>query len=255
MPGAISHLQDVAPWGIENVRLSVFHPGRVLETALWETAIGSRPESINVRPNEQILQEEGNAYGNRLMLVAQNSRLDWQFSGSPPGTEPPVSGSPLTLVDVGQVESTVQKALEVSMREVRQVDRLAFGAGFVRTAANELEGSMQLSAFLPFIGSEQQVGSDFIYQVNRRRRSLTVPHVSINRIARWSLGQHIVGTLQFGPSAPPNISTTAAQLVSKLNVDINSDPRSSAVSLDKMADLLDEFIELAHEIATEGDVP
>ena len=213
--------------------------------------MGSSPESINERPRDQILQEEGPAGGNRLLLATQSQRLDWNIVPSLPAN----AGATelLFLADIDQALSLVQGELEVSARLVQQIDRLAFGAILLQQVDNMSDGMRCLSKYLPFLDLERREGTDLLYQINRRRRSYHVPHVLVNRLSRWSLEYAQSGALVVAPARRPRLETSEPQTVVKLVLDVNTAPENNAISLDRMPILLAEFLGFAKEIATRGD--
>ena len=245
-------LYSFAPWDVESLRLSTFHPERPAQPGLWAELMGNNPESVNSRPREQVLREEGGANGNRLSVAYQNQRLDWIISPGPI-TSPDLQ-KPVILLDADQATSLIEKALGVLTRSYRQVDRLAFGAILVQQVSDVAEGLSHLSQYLPHLDLENRGGPDFIYQVNRPRRSSYAPHVVVNRLAKWSLEHVQTGALRIGPSQPPHIAVSELLLVDKLTLDINSAPTNNAISISRMPSLLDEFMAFAQEIAVKGDV-
>ena len=117
------------------------------------------------------------------------------------------------------------------------------------------EGMRQLSKYLPRMDLEHQGGSDFIYQINKRRRSSHARHVRINRLAKWQLDEFHSGAFRITPSQGPQLETSKPGFASKLVLDINTAPDNNAISADKMPDLFVELMALAREIAAKGDVP
>ena len=241
-----------ALWDVESLRLSTFHPERPAQPGLWAKLMGNDPESVNSRPREQVLLEEGGANGNRLILASQNQRLDWTISPGP--TTSPDLQKPLVLVDVDQAMSLIRKALGVLTGTYRQVDRLAFGVILIRQVSDVKEGLGHLSQYLPHLDLENRGGLDFIYQINRRRLSSYAPHVLVNRLAKWSLESVQSGALRIGPSQRPHIAVSESLLVDKLTIDINTAPTNNAISVSRMPGLLDEFMAFAQEVAVKGDV-
>jgi hypothetical protein len=242
---------DFAPWSVESLRLSVFHPERKDRSGLWARLMGSSPESINERPRDQIFQEEGPAGRNRLFLATQSQRLDWNIVPSLPANAD--ATKLLFLADIDQALSLVQGELEVSARQVQQIDRLAFGAILLQQVDNMSDGMRCLSKYLPFLDLERREGTDLLYQINRRRRSNHVPHVLVNRLSKWSLEYAQSGALVVAPARRPRLETSEPQTVVKLVLDVNTAPENNAISLDRMPILLTEFLGFAQEIATRGD--
>ena len=248
-----SPISDFAEWDVESLRLSIFHPARPTVPGLWEKLMGVSPESIDERPRQQLLREVGRANGNRLLSIIQTQRVDWNFRPDPPTDSEIVT--PPTLADVNQAIPVLQRALGVSLQVAQLVERLAFGVVLVQQIASSDEGMRQLSKYLPHMELETRGGSDFVYQINRRRRSSNAPHVQINRLAKWSLEEFHSGALRVTSNQAPQFESSGPRFVNRLVLDINTAPDNSAISAQKMSTLFVEFMVLAREIATNGDVP
>ena len=241
-------------WDVESLRASIFHPGTratAPRSELWLKLIGKQPESIESRPAKGITRVVGNVGESNLTLAIQEDRTDWVFQPIPP--QPPVPSKVLTLGNAEEKLNLLRSAVSRTIEVTTAVDRLAFNPVLMKQVSDEAEGLEQLSVYLPSLPMGSNA-SDFSYQVNRGRRSSSVPHVRVNRLARWFIGyvggidlkvglskEHLVGTWQFP--------------IRKLNLDINSDPASGAVAGVKISSLFDEFISLASELARKGDIP
>ena len=243
---------DFGQWSVDHLRLTVFHPPGFQTSELWELLMRVRPESIEERPRDGVVQQQGEADGNRLLLVTHAERLDWTFVPNP--TVSHGTNTPPVLLDPNQAVRKLQEALDISLRSVKQVNRLAFGVLLGQQVVNPSEGMSQMSKYLPHMDLEERGGSDFIYQVNRRRRSSRVPHVQLNRLARWSLEQFISGGIRIAPAQAPQLQQSGSGFVSRLLLDINTAPENNAIAVERMPGLFVELINLACKVATEGDV-
>ena len=210
------------------------------------------PESSDMREREGTVREQGIVNGNVLLLISQKGRLDWNVL---PGPEPSSDrSSPPALVGAEQVIPLLRRALGVSMHASGLVDRIALGSVLTQQASSVSEGLRQLSKYLPRLDLENEGGSDFVYQINKPRRSFHALQVQINRLSRWQLEEVVGGVLAVGPSGPPRFETSGRVLVSKLALDINTSPNNNAFSSARAPDLFDELADFAHEIANKGDV-
>ena len=250
--GALNQIADFGPWGVEHFRLTLFHPPSVQTLPLWEQLVGVRPESIEERPREGVVRQHGGVDANRLFLATQGERLDWTFLPSPTADQG-IAAAP-TLSDPEQATLTLRRALDISLRSVRQVHRLAFGVLLEQRVTSQADGMSKLSKYLPHLNLEGQGGSDFIYQINRRRQSSVVLHASVNRVARWSLEQFVGGEVRITPTQVPQLQQFGKGFVDRLLLDINTNPENNAIAPARMPGLLVEFIDLAHKVASEGDV-
>ena len=242
-------------WNVESLRSSIFHPigpPSAARTRLWEKVTGDEPESIDSRPKRHITRVVGNVGENNLTLAIQDERIDWVFQPKVAPNRP--RGPVFTLGAVEDTLSLVHLAIRCTLETTAVVDRLAFNPVLIKQVADPKIGLKELSKYLPNLDLSSTDGTDFIYQINRRRRSTSVPHVRINRLARWST-ENIGGVeLRVNPSAEPRLENTKFSFARKLSLDINSDPRSGVVSRDKIADLFEEFVSIADELAIEGDI-
>ena len=245
-------IADFGQWSVEHLRLTVFHPTGVETLNLWEQLMGVSPESRDERPREGVVQQQGEAGGNRLLLVTRAERLDWTVIPNP-ATAPGIMATPI-LVDLNQAMLMLQNALRMSLRSVRLVHRLAFGALLGQQVKDPSEGMIRLSKYLPRLELEERGVSDFIYQINRRRQSSRVSHAQLNRVARWSLEQIIGGEVHIAPAQGPQVQSSTTGFINRLLLDVNTVPRNNAIATDRIPGLFVELAEIACKVASEGDV-
>ena len=246
---------DFGEWDVESLRVSIFYPvglGTSAQTGLWAKVTGNKPESIDSRPRERITREVGRLGENNLLLTTQDERIDWLIQ--PIVVPNQRVGTVLMLKNVGTTSPILRKAIRYSLETIPLVQRLAFSPVLIKQVPDPTEGLKQLSRYLPRLDLESLEGSDFIYQVNRRRRSASVPHVRVNRLARWSTEQIGGLEVQVRPSGQPRIQTAEDGFARKLLLDVNTTPESGAMSNDKVPSLFHELVTLAGELSTEGDI-
>ena len=248
----VIHVFDFGPWAVESLRLTVFHASSPPNPGLWQKVMGISPEQVESRPRQNVITEHGDLHGNQLRLIIQADRLDWNVVAGP--VTDIESTTPPRLTSLEQTVSVLVQALDVSISEVGQVDRLAFAPVLVQQATNQSEAMSQLSTYLPQLDLLNRGGSDFMYQINRRRRSSSAPHVVINRLAKWQVDHYQSGAIRISPSLGPQLETSAWELMIKLLLDINTAPENNAISSARMPTLFAEFTNLAYEVASEGDV-
>ena len=243
---------DFGQWNVEHLRLTIFHPSGVDTLNLWERLMGVPPESRDERPREGVVQQQGEAGGNRLLLITRAERFDWTVIPNP-ASDPGIMATPI-LVDINQAMTLVQEALRISLQSVRVVDRLAFGALLGQQVTDPSEGMSRLSKYLPRLELEDRGVSDFIYQINRRRLSSRVPHALLNRVARWSSEQIIGGQVRITPARAPQVQSSTTGYINRLLLDVNTLPGNSAIAPDRISGLFVELVEIACKVASEGDV-
>ena len=239
-------------WHIESLRVSVFHSGDHARPGLWGQVMGIPPESSDTRAREGIIQEQGVVDGDTLLLVIQRGRLDWNLLPGPDRSGDR-KGLP-SLMAVREAIPLLGRALYPTIDECGPVVRFALGCVLTQHAPDLLSGLKQLSMYLPRLDLENQGGPDFAFQINRRRTSIIAPHPQINRLARWQLDEIQGATFTVGHTRSP-ILETQRTLVGKLTLDINTIPGSNEFADASVPDLYNEFVVIARQIATQGDIP
>ena len=242
---------DFGGWGVESLRLSIFHPEEEPGPGLWEQLLGIAPESSDIRAREGVVQEQGIIDGDVLLLALQRTRLDWNLL---PGPGRDQQEPPPVLMAAEQGVPLLARALGISVDVRGLIQRLALGVVLNRQARSLSDGLEWLSMHLPRLDLGDIGGTDFVYQVNRRRRAPSAPHVTINRLARWQIEEVHGGTFTVSSSGPPSFVESERIFVSKLIMDVNTAPESSAFSSDRAPGLFSDFAGFAGEIAIRGDV-
>jgi hypothetical protein len=250
---ATTGLADV-DWQVENLRLSIFGPMPPRQRGYWERLMGISPVSIDDRPREDILREQGPVGTNTLILASQLGRIDWQLLPTPTTAPQPLPQSaPRFVQAVDEAVDVLRRALQSSLSQIKQVDRLAFRAALANEAHTSEQTLLHLSRYLPQMSLVERGGLDFQYRINRRRRSRTAPHVSINRVTRWEVAQVQTGELRID-NRGVQFETHAVGHIDKVDIDVNTAPENNAIATDRMPALLNELIELVVKIADEGDI-
>ena len=112
----------------------------------------------------------------------------------------------------------------------------------------------EISKYLPQLNISS-MERDLNYQINRRRKSSTVTHLTVNRLAKWSTLE--IGEIQMTLDAArlslgQQIETGHAI---KLDLDLNTVPGSGAVKSARIPALFEELLSFGEELATQGDIP
>lgn len=226
--------------------------------ALWTALVGSSPERIDQRPKEGITNVEGPFEGARLTLTRSPMRSDWIWI-----VESDLTAPRIEIPSIGEFEKVDKTFLTLAnqwLSRDQSLTRLAFGCILVLPVAGKEEGYKRLGNFLPQLAIDPVGSSDLVYQINRPRTSRVIDGLRVNRLSRWSVAISQAMSLQF------SLSTGAAEAVGgptgpglsacRLQLDINSDQTQTVpLRSDMLVPLLNEFVELAREIATGGDMP
>ena len=247
---------NIGDWDVENLRVTLFPTSGPRstdqQTGLWQEVTGQPPDSIDSRPRQRLTRVFGRIRDNQLLLGIQDERVDWHVQPFVPANEQP-DGVP-TVATANEMLTIMHDAVQKTLSTVRIVQRLAFAMSLVREVPDVPTGMYQLSGYLPNVTLDPAGSSDFIYQINRRRRSASVSHAEINRLGRWSVDQ--IGSIGFRVVAgqPRVHQDESPYYVRKLVTDINTTPTTSAMANDRIHDLFHEMVVISNELATEGDV-
>lgn len=127
--------------------------------------------------------------------------------------------------------------------------RLAFGATLLIPVANQKIGNEILNKHLPFVDVHPQ-SSDFQYQINRRRPSSAVYGLQLNRLSKWTIQE----VQDFTFSADGSVIQGPGIQACRLELDMNSVPSLDPLPQERLPFLFGELVELAGEIARDGDI-
>lgn len=245
-------------WEAMSLRATMFHNLPTPELPRWwQEVSGSKPEQIVTRPTEHITQLSGGFEGAQMTLTAWPNRVDWSLQAMPAAQGQPIQGFP-TLGAFPDAPEPFLKIVRKWLNVVRDpfATRLAFGAVLVRQAADLSTAYNELSQFLPKVQLDPAGSSDFLYQINRPRKSRSGTGFRINRLTKWSVvqGRYIAfGATMVGEPTPTSVPPQSA---CRLELDINTPAEiSTPIPRDEAGVLFEELVELGSEIAAKGDVP
>lgn len=250
-------------WKAESLRITGFGPSAANEPieALWSTIAGSPPEQIEQRPKEGFSTAAGPFEGGILHLAYTPSRTDWIWS--PSAGNPTASYTEISSIgDYAKSTSTFAKISKDWLARKPSLNRLAWGGVLLLPAADKEDGYEKLSGFLPSLKVDPTGSADLMYQINRPRNSKIIEGLRIIRLSTWSVA--VIQSLSMQLTLTSGVAAATATAgatgptfsACRLQVDINSAPdRQELLEADRVIQLLDEFILLANEISTHGDIP
>jgi len=250
-------------WLCESIRVSALWraPEDVSSLLDWKTVIGSEPEQRETQPRFGTVREVGPVWGGVAALEFRSSpgRADWVLTPViPPDIQLP--GIP----NLGDVADTTQKFRNLIFEHFARAyaaPRFAFGLVALHQQPTKKASYLELAELLGNASLRLSAASDFMYQINRPRASKSVRGLTINRLSRWtSVGvQGLRLQITASPSTSPETSVSPASPglhATRVELDINSSfERHDTISAELRGPLLDEFIELAGELLSSGDVP
>ena len=235
--------ENFGDWNVENLRLSVFSTDNP-PTGLWSKVAEADPEAIDSRPRERTVTESGPVLGNVLQVITRPQRVDWLFQPGPLATR-----RVRILSNVPESMSTLRRSRDTTLGSVLYVERLAFGVTLIKQVSSQSEGLQALATYLSHLSLTRDI-RDFSYRVNRCRRLHAEPRIEVNRVATWSVGE----IFSLGIAMPQvRVDVGDPDVVRKLLLDINTVPSGMRPS-DKALPWFDELVDMAIEIAVEGDI-
>lgn len=248
-------------WKVENLRVTGFMPSADAEdlAELWAAVVGAPPDRIEQNLKNGTSRLEGPFEEAQLILAREPSRMDWLWvvtlDPTIPFQEYPAIGS------TKAVFKTFSLLAETWLKRGPDLTRLALGGVFVLPVSNREEGYRALSGFLPQLNIDPVGSSDLSYQINRPRTSKVIESLRVNRLSKWSVGlkQSISVGLVLSPDSAAHAvggPTGPGLSACRLEFDINSDAaRKEPFAADELVPLLGEFVAMAQELATRGDLP
>jgi hypothetical protein len=246
-PNATGPLQ-LAPWQIGDLRLTAFlspgpSPAGPAKGKQWEELVGERPEN-RVSRNFDTEAEENGPFGpgGYLSYVRSPRGIQWmlgrQSNHEKPGTS--FLGA--------QVLTPFEELMCRWLLDCPALQRLAFGAALYLPVKDRREGYRELENRLKLGIKYAENEGDFLYQYNRRRTSVTVPELQVNRLSKWTWVGEV--HIKDGKLVEPPESACL------LEVDVNTVPEfQGTLPHDRRVPLFAEMVEMAVEIAQRGDVP
>ena len=234
------------PWQLQSVRFTAFvMPDVVLPSDLWASVVGGEPETSVYQRAIALRQETGAFLDGRATLNIQPARVDLLLEAAGlPGPTPPT---------LGPFPDGVRSFIDAVRRWVRSegflpVRRLALGMVLVSPAATRELGHEQLREFIDAVPRGE--ASDFLYQVNRWRRSTSgVENLLVNRLSKWSVTAVQLMMLGAGMT---NLGVTHTFV--NLELDLSSSAEfSGPIPRDRVEAVIDDLVAAAGEVATRGD--
>jgi hypothetical protein len=221
----------------------------------WREVVGQEPEESRRTP--QARTDNGTLADSSLSLTLDPSKITWTMA---PRLDPdnPLLMMP-TLAPFPESRDRFIELLTPWLRDTcPPIKRIGIAGSLLQEVESHADAYRLLNRYLPDVGIDPE-SSDFLYRVNRKRRSNTaIPDLQINRITVWSALKtaSVIQTLNIGSAtqpAPTNMGEP--RFAAMLNLDVNSDAeREAELPRANRLELLGELTELATEIATFGDV-
>lgn len=234
------------PWLVRSVRFTSFlMPGVTLPPEMWRVVLGGEPDNSTQQRAASLRQETG-AFGDSIAnLTVQPGRVDLLFL--------PVETPEPNLATFGEYPGAAEPyrttiASWVSSEAFPAARRFALGIVLIEPTESRETGYEQLRHFIDVVPMGE--ASDFLYQVNRHRSSTAaVPDLRVNRLAKWSVSELRLLTMNAGGPA----ATTPFTFLN-LDLDVNTSVEfAGPIPAGVGRAVLDDLWVGADEIATQGD--
>jgi hypothetical protein len=242
-------------WQVELLRLTVFPSplSQVKPERWWHDVVGEDAESSTSQPRRKALFQEGAVTGARLILSVEPTRIDWRLVP----IESQQSGDPYTNIVV--LPDVINSFISLisnwfNLETYPKTKRLAFGAVLLHPVNDRVLGYRQLSAYLPYVTLDAENSIDFLYRINRPRRSTSnMESLYINRLSTWAVRASGEAELSVG-LASAQITMTPTSHACHLELDINTNQEfPGELSAKESLIVFRELVNLGLEIVREGD--
>jgi hypothetical protein len=232
----------LAAWQVESFRATFFP---TMESGadwaqMWPASIGVEAESQVRRAALRLTVQEGMWNGLKLTVSTQPERTDIIVSrGDVEGASWPT---------IGTFDEVLEKFKQLLPSYFgRQIARVAFGADLLREAADKESAYREIAAYLPSVKIDPET-RDFIYQINRQKRSKHA-NVLINRLNNWS----VIGLHRLMINAGTFVQSEES-FACKLLLDCSSDAHNLGPFNEELTlRLFFELVEQGRDIAEYGD--
>ncbi|HUS59174.1 MAG TPA: hypothetical protein VM141_11020 [Planctomycetota bacterium] len=253
----------LSAWEAGSLRLTVFTsvPVEASKHAWWADLVGQLPEREVTHPRQASYAEEGpltlsETVKGKLVLRVQPVRVDWMLV--------PMDGETEELERIPTLGSFSEAAREftelmhpwLSRTDIPDLNRMAFGAVLVQHVPDRETGYRKMAEFLKQSVNVDVESSDLTYTINRPRPSgCGIGDMQVNRLSKWLVAARRRITAMQTPKEIKPVSIGATYFDLCLDLDINSSAEfQSVIPVDKREALLREFVHLAEEIASKGDI-
>jgi hypothetical protein len=220
----------------------------------WAELTGAEPETRNSRPSLGQFQEAGplNSYG--LVLSMNPGRVDWLLTPSQR------VGAPPDPKRAGPLAETLPFFVGLMTRWIGngpEFTRIALGVVVHEPVPSREEAYRRLARYLPAVKVDPEGSSELFYQVNRPRKSLVIDGLTVNRLSKWSVSFSVPFSFSLlSPAQGQFGRVSEGETTCRIELDINTDPMFSGSPRDLSSPrLLEEFVKLAEEIVTVGEIP
>lgn len=244
-------------WRTEMLRFTVFPSPKesIGEVPWWAELVGQPPETKVLQPRLGVQKHEGPFAGGKLILNTKFGRIDWLFAAAQ-GPDIEEEG----FSTVGYLPDSLDTFGALMLRwldlETSPVPiRLALGCIVVQPVGDREAGYRRLETYLHSVELSPGDSSDFLYQINRPRRSTSgIKGLQVNRLSKWSVARLRGGVVAVRPDSA-HLMPGPECFACRLELDINTAADyQHELPRETLAKVFEELVDLTREIAQRGDV-
>jgi hypothetical protein len=241
-------------WLVELFRLSIFFdPTYAVSGNWWQEIVGDAPDVSNSQPKLGFKQDDGRYKDGKLILSTNPGRADWVYI---PAFDYETNNLdhqrlPEFIATLHDFVNIANRVLDLNI----PIIRIALGVILHIPVKDRIEGYRELIRYLPDVKIDPVNSSDFLYQINKRRKSEKIADLFINRLTNWSVAIGTLTKINFLSPIDKNL-IVEEHFYSRLEMDINtSQEYSGGFSKEQTIPLFLELTQLSAEIAEKGLIP
>lgn len=249
-----STTSSLSDWKAGQLRLTAFpeSPLDPKNTTWWQSLIGEPPEVQIFHPKLPEQHEEGPFGSGRLTLRIQPHKIDWLLRSESGDSDI------LSLAGFPEFLNNFTKRINLWLEnDCPDLSRIAFGAVLLLPAHSRENGYELIANYLPAVKIDPKGSSDFLFQINRQRKSnLDISDLKINRLCKWSISviRHTLVALDTTISKSKRISPDF--YAGRLELDINtSQDFQGLLAREHLVRIYKELVDVGKEIVEKGDIP
>jgi hypothetical protein len=251
--------KPITDWQVEILRLTAFPQStfQLKDLDLWSQVTGQPPAEKITRIRLGAQRELGPILGGILITDLQPNRIDWVLT-SAEEREPTETGFSTIAAFSELLPPFVELMIKwLNSSSCPSLQRLAFGAVLIIPIDTKDEGYHKLSTYLPGVQLDPKDSFDFLYQINRPRKSVSKTEgLFINRLSKWSVSKVQRLQLSVRPTSDVLSSNIPPYFACRLEVDINtSQDFKGPLPQRLLPNIFQELADLARQIAEKGDIP
>lgn len=244
-------------WQGELIRFTAFtfQGSSWQENNWWKELLKENPDSRAFIPKQEIQKESGQYKTGIVTIQSHPLRTDIIFQ--PNVAERKIEQSQV-LNDLSYVKSlnTFIPIMNdwLKLESSPTTRRIAIASQVLFPVNERREGYNYVLKYLPNLNLDLENASDFVYQINRRRKSTSgIDKLEINRLVKFSVLKRV--RYEIGGHTKGAPITGPFKYFFNIELDINTaDEFEGSFSKDKTLALVEELVQLGNEIIEKGDI-